>query len=104
MPILDTSRVRGTQFRPLMRVGFILQVVNFFILMAIGGLHVEDPFITVGAVCTAFYFLWFIVLVPMIGIIENTLMDIAVSAPTSKINNNTNNVNSTQKLIKTSNL
>lgn len=56
MPILDTCRIRGSQFRPLMRLGFVLQVVNFFILMAMGGLHVEDPFITVGAISTAFYF------------------------------------------------
>ena len=93
MPILDTSRVRGSQFRPLMRVLFILQVVNFFILMAIGGLHVEDPFITVGAVCTAFYFIWFIVLVPIIGIIENTLMDIALAKKTKTINILTSNFN-----------
>lgn len=39
--------------------------------------HVEEPFITVGAVSTAFYFSWFLIIVPMIGIVENTLLDIA---------------------------
>lgn len=77
MPIVDTSRVRGSQFRPLMRWAFWLFVANFFVLMFIGSQHVEEPFITVGAVSTAFYFSWFLVIVPVIGIIENTLLDIA---------------------------
>lgn len=47
MPLLDTSRVRGSQFRPLMRWAFWLFVSNFFILMYIGSQHVEEPFITV---------------------------------------------------------
>jgi len=41
-----------------------------------GGQHVEEPFITLGQVATAFYFTWFLILVPAIGIIENTLMDL----------------------------
>jgi quinol-cytochrome oxidoreductase complex cytochrome b subunit len=47
MPIVDTSRVRGSQFRPLMRWAFWLFVANFFVLMFIGSQHVEEPFITV---------------------------------------------------------
>ena len=77
MPIVDTSRVRGSQFRPLMRWAFWLFVANFFILMYIGSQHVEEPYITVGALSTAFYFAWFVVIVPVIGIVENTLLDIA---------------------------
>jgi len=56
MPFVDTSRVRGSQFRPLMRWAFWLFVANFFVLMFIGSQHVEEPFITVGAVSTVFYF------------------------------------------------
>lgn len=77
MPIVDTSRVRGSQFRPLMRWAFWLFVADFFVLMYIGSQHVEEPFITVGALATAFYFSWFLIVVPVIGIVENTLLDIA---------------------------
>jgi len=77
MPLIDTSRVRGSQFRPLMRWAFWLFVSNFFVLMFIGSQHVEEPFITIGALSTVFYFSWFLVIVPAIGIIENTLLDIA---------------------------
>jgi ubiquinol-cytochrome c reductase cytochrome b subunit len=80
MPILDTSRVRGSQFRPLMRFAFWVFVTDFFLLMYLGSQHAEEPYITVGAIATAVYFAWFIVVVPVIGIVENTLMDIATSS------------------------
>ena len=80
MPIVDTSRVRGSQFRPLMRWAFWLFVSNFFVLMYIGSQHVEEPFITVGAISTAFYFAWFLIVVPVVGVVENTLLDIATES------------------------
>lgn len=79
MPIVDTSRVRGSQFRPLSRVSFWLFVVNFFVLMFVGSQHVESPYTEIGSVATVFYFSWFLIIVPTIGIIENTLIDIAIS-------------------------
>jgi len=83
MPILDTSRIRGSQFRPLMRFSFWTFVACFFILMFIGSQHVESPYVEIGATATAYYFAWFLVVVPTIGIIENTLMDIALAEETS---------------------
>lgn len=82
MPILDTSRIRGSQFRPLMRFSFWTFVACFFILMFIGSQHVESAYVEIGA-ATAYYFAWFLVVVPAIGIIENTLMDIALAEGTS---------------------
>lgn len=76
MPILDTSRIRGSQFRPFMRLAFWILAIDFFILMFIGSQHVESPYVEIGQICTALYFGWFIVIVPLIGVIENTLMDI----------------------------
>ena len=81
MPILDTSRIRGS--RPLMRFSFWTFVACFFILMFIGSQHVESPYVEIGAAATAYYFAWFLVVVPAIGIIENTLMDIALAEGTS---------------------
>lgn len=77
MPVLDTSRVRGSQFRPLMRFAFWVFVTDFFLLMYLGSQHAEEPYITMGAIATVVYFGWFVLVVPVIGIIENTLMDIA---------------------------
>lgn len=78
MPVLDTSRVRGSAFRPLMKLSFWLLAVDFLILLWCGGQHVEEPFISLGQAATAFYFSWFLIIVPVVGIVENTLMDLAV--------------------------
>jgi ubiquinol-cytochrome c reductase cytochrome b subunit len=52
--------------------------VNFFVLMWIGSQHPETPFVEIGQFATAFYFSWFLIIVPVIGIIENTLFDLAI--------------------------
>lgn len=76
MPVLDRSRIRGAQFRPLMKFSFWVFVTDFFFLMYIGSQHAEEPFVTLGSIRTAIYFGWFLILVPVIAFIENTLRDI----------------------------
>jgi ubiquinol-cytochrome c reductase cytochrome b subunit len=78
MPFTDLSRNRGSQFRPAMKLAFWFFVVDFIILMWIGSQHPESPYLEIGQIATAFYFLWFLLLVPAIGLIENTLFDIAI--------------------------
>jgi ubiquinol-cytochrome c reductase cytochrome b subunit len=84
LPLTDLSRIRGNQFRPAMKLAFWFFVVDFIILMWIGSQHPESPYLEIGQFATAFYFAWFLVIVPMIGIAENTLLDIATSDKTSK--------------------
>ena len=84
MPIVDISRQRGAQFRPMMKFAFWLFVVNFFILFWIGAKHPAGPYVLVGQLATAFYFAWFLILVPLIGLIENTLMDLATESNNKK--------------------
>jgi len=81
LPITDLSRVRSSQFRPAMKFAFWFFVVNFLILMWIGSQHAESPYLEIGQVSTAFYFAWFLVIVPFIGLAENTLLDLATSSP-----------------------
>jgi hypothetical protein len=49
---------------------------NFIILMILGAKHVESPFIELGQLSTAFYFSYFIVLVPLVSLLENLLVDL----------------------------
>ena len=77
MPILDTGRVRGSQFRPLMRIAFWVLVAIFAVLLWLGGQHATSPFVELGAIFTGLYFGWYLILVPMVGLVENTLMDVA---------------------------
>lgn len=87
LPITDLSRIRGSQFRPAMKLAFWFFVVDFFILMWIGSQHPNDPYVTIGQAATAFYFAWFLIIVPAIGIFENTLMDVAINSKTSNNKN-----------------
>jgi quinol-cytochrome oxidoreductase complex cytochrome b subunit len=44
--------------------------------MQLGAKHVETPFIELGQISTALYFGYFIVIMPIVSIIENTLSDL----------------------------
>jgi ubiquinol-cytochrome c reductase cytochrome b subunit len=79
LPLTDIGRTRSNQFRPAMKLAFWFFVVDFIILMWIGSQHPATPFLEIGQISTAFYFIWFLVLVPAIGFTENTLADIALS-------------------------
>ena len=76
LPITDLSRNRGIQFRPLSKIAFYIFVANFLILMQLGAKHVESPFIEFGQISTVLYFSYFIVIVPFVTLIENTLIEL----------------------------
>jgi len=44
--------------------------------MKLGACHVESPFIELGQLSTVLYFSYFILIVPIISLIENTLVDL----------------------------
>jgi len=73
LPITDRSVVRGNSFKILSKFFFYLFVFNFFLLGNLGQLHVEVPFIELGQYATAFYFSYYIIIVPVISSIENIL-------------------------------
>ena len=77
MPISDLSKLRGVQFRPLSKIAFYIFIANFLILMQIGAKHVETPFIEFGQISTVLYFAHFFVIVPIISLIENSLVELS---------------------------
>jgi ubiquinol-cytochrome c reductase cytochrome b subunit len=79
LPITDLGRSKGFQFRPLSKIAFWAFVVNFLILMKLGACHVESPYIELGQISTAFYFSYFIIIMPMASVLENTLVDLSLS-------------------------
>jgi len=76
MPFTDLGRNRGIQFRPLSKIAFYIFIANFLILMQLGAKHVESPFIEFGQISTVLYFSHFLIIVPVISLIENTLVDL----------------------------
>ena len=77
MPYTDLSRSRGIQFRPLSKIAFYIFVGNFVILMQLGAKHVEAPFIVFGQISTVIYFAHFLIIVPLISLIENSLIELS---------------------------
>lgn len=82
MPFSDLSKLRGIQFRPLSKIAFFVFVANFLILMQLGAKHVESPFIEFGQISTVLYFAHFILIVPFITLLENSLVDLATNTET----------------------
>jgi ubiquinol-cytochrome c reductase cytochrome b subunit len=79
MPFSDLSKLRGIQFRPLSKIAFYIFIANFLILMQLGAKHVESPFIEFGQISTVLYFAHFLIIVPFITLLENSLMDLATN-------------------------
>jgi ubiquinol-cytochrome c reductase cytochrome b subunit len=79
MPFTDLSKLRGNQFRPLSKLAFFIFVANFLILMQLGAKHVESPFIEFGQISTVLYFSHFVFIVPFVTLLENSLIDLALS-------------------------
>ena len=86
LPLVDLGKTKGLQFRPLSKIAFYIFVANFLVLMQLGAKHVESPFIEFGQISTVLYFAYFILIVPVLSILENTLIDINFVSKTN-INN-----------------
>jgi ubiquinol-cytochrome c reductase cytochrome b subunit len=78
MPYTDMSKIRGMQFRPFSKIAFYIFVANFLILMQLGAKHVESPFIEFGQISTLLYFSHFLIIMPIITSLENSLVDLVV--------------------------
>jgi ubiquinol-cytochrome c reductase cytochrome b subunit len=78
MPFTDLSRTRGLQFRPLSKIAFYIFTANFIILMVLGAKHVESPFIEFGQISTVLYFSHFLIIVPLVSLLENSLIELSL--------------------------
>nr|YP_009317068.1 apocytochrome b [Pestalotiopsis fici]AOW71167.1 apocytochrome b [Pestalotiopsis fici] len=83
LPITDLGRSKGLQFRPLSKIAFYIFVANFLVLMSLGAKHVETPFIEFGQLSTVLYFGHFAVIIPVISLVENTLVDLYLTSKPS---------------------
>ncbi len=76
LPFSDLGKTKGLQFRPLSKLLFYAFVANFLVLQQLGAKHVESPFIELGQISTALYFAYFVIFVPLVSVLENTLVEI----------------------------
>jgi quinol-cytochrome oxidoreductase complex cytochrome b subunit len=74
IPFTNTSVIRNTTYRPIFKFCFWFFIVDFAILTWIGQKPVRDTYIWVSQVATLYYFLFFLVLIPVVGKIEYALV------------------------------
>ena len=74
MPFLNTSKKESNSFRPLSQGAFWILVATFLILTWIGSQPVEYPFVVLGQVASVTYFGLFIVVFPVISIVEKKII------------------------------
>ena len=72
-PWLDTSSVRSGKYRPQFKWWFWLLVVDFFVLMWLGAMPAEEPYATFALIASAYWFAYFLVILPLLGVMEKPL-------------------------------
>ena len=70
LPWLDKSPVRSGSFRPMFKKSFWGLVVTMIVLTICGGAPAEQPYILISQLATAYYFLHFLVILPIVSQIE----------------------------------
>jgi ubiquinol-cytochrome c reductase cytochrome b/c1 subunit len=71
LPWLDSSRVRSGNYRPIFKGFFIIFALVCLGLGYIGSKPAEGWYILWGRILTAYYFIHFLVILPLLGLLEN---------------------------------
>lgn len=72
-PWLDTSSVRSGRFRPMFKWWFALLVIDFIVLMWVGARPAEFPYDWISLIGATYWFAFFLVILPILGVIEKPL-------------------------------
>jgi quinol-cytochrome oxidoreductase complex cytochrome b subunit len=70
LPWLDRSPVRSGRFRPLFKQFFWIFVLDCIILGVVGAHPPEGHWIPIGQAATAFYFAFFLIILPLLSVFE----------------------------------
>jgi ubiquinol-cytochrome c reductase cytochrome b subunit len=73
VPWLDTSSVRSGKYRPMFRWWFYLLVIDFVVLMWCGAQPAEPPYSIIALIGSAYWFGYFLIVLPILGVIEKPL-------------------------------
>ena len=77
LPYLSAdSKIRSLAFRPISKFFLYFFIFDCFILGWIGHCPAEMPYVLIGRVATIFYFLYFIVIVPLTVMLENYFYEV----------------------------
>ncbi|MGR3710386.1 MAG: cytochrome b [Alterinioella nitratireducens] len=73
VPWLDTSSVRSGRYRPMFKWWFWLLAIDFMVLMWAGAMPAEGIYPYIALIGSAYWFAYFLVILPLLGIFEKPL-------------------------------
>jgi ubiquinol-cytochrome c reductase cytochrome b subunit len=74
LPWLDTSPVRSGNYRPLFKKFFWFGLIPCIAILGYcGGAPAEEPYVMIGQLATAYYFAHFLIILPIVSMIEKPL-------------------------------
>ena len=73
LPWLDRSPVRSGDYRPKMRIAFFILLFATAVLFVCGGAPAEEPYVMLSQVAGAYYFAYFLIILPLLSRIERPL-------------------------------
>ena len=76
LPVVNSSAIRSTLYRPIHQTFFWFLVFDFILLGYIGQQTPETPFIEIGQIASVYYFAYFLVIIPTLGYLEKSLLKV----------------------------
>ena len=73
LPLINTSEIRSSLYRPIHQFFFWFLIADFILLGYIGQQSPESPFVEIGQIASVYYFAYFLLIIPVLGIIEKKL-------------------------------
>jgi ubiquinol-cytochrome c reductase cytochrome b subunit len=74
VPFVYNCKIKSPKFKPLFRFFFYLFISNFLLLGWLGSQHIEPPFIILGQIGAIFHFAFFLIILPLLKILEDYLI------------------------------
>ncbi len=71
LPFINTSLVKESSSRLIFKIFYFTALADFLLLGWLGQSPVKDGYIFAGQIATVYYFLFFLVFLPLAGILEN---------------------------------
>ena len=82
LPWLDTSKIRSAVFRPMYRQFYWILVIDVILLGYMGAMPAEGTYLLIARVATAYYFIHFLIILPILGRKEKTIpLPLSITEP-----------------------
>jgi ubiquinol-cytochrome c reductase cytochrome b subunit len=82
LPWLDTSKIRSAIFRPLYKQFYWILFFDVILLGYMGAMPAEGLYLLIARVATAYYFIHFLIILPILGNKEKTIsLPLSISEP-----------------------